>query len=280
MVYSKGPHPHIRVPGSVGSFYAGLAACLFPAVIFRLVQHGAGQIFLLASVFLASWLVCFIESTPVFKKAGKPLLSACDVFMSALFFLWLPPLVSPAASFAVFALTLFFLKTVSGGWAHQPLHPVPAAYLFLCVLFQGAGTAVFPEASASFPALSWIAWILPALAGVFLLFRGAVPMETTAVFFGVSLSLSGLAGMDFSAFRIEIAVLAAFFVISDTTVLPLTRSGRACFAFIAAAVMLLLELSGMSAAAAASAAVLLSNALTPWLDSAFHRPQTARSRYA
>ncbi len=265
MAYAQNSAPHISAPGSTAGIYWKTTAALLPAYLFLIFLFPIKVLSLLvvtiAAAFFSEWLASLLFRKPLSFYNGNSVLMAC------LLVLLLPP-DSPWALAALGSFfSIFVAKEILGGIGAYPFHPALMGKLFLALGFGNAVTGL--PLMAQHP-------VLPALiaaGGIFLVVQKLIFFEMPVIYFSVfSFLIYGPQFQDWIQPASAGTLFAAFFILQDTTPLPLTRLARRLFALAAAA---LGAASPGISGQGTYAAILILSALTPWLD-VWLKPRGAR----
>lgn len=270
MAYATGLHPHIRSGFSSRFFPFAAAAGLLPAVIFRCVQYGAGQLIALAAFAGLAWLSASLGA----RLSGSTIkkIPSGDFLTAVLFLLFIPPPASIPAACIAFFTALFLGRAVFGSQSACPVHPAAAGYVILFLLFPAQASYSGLEEFQAFPQWAWAEWALIALAGSILILQRGFAAVNVFVFLGALAASSFIPGFEFPAPHIQAAVLTGFFLVSDFSFSPMTQRGRCLYSFLAAAGTVSALRAGWGAGPAFAVPLLAANAFSPWLDAIFHRP--------
>jgi Na+-translocating ferredoxin:NAD+ oxidoreductase subunit D len=265
-VYPVSLPPHIRDTESASKMLWKTSAALLPAFIV-LSFVSKFEVFKSLGVSIAAALFAEALAAAWFRK--KNLFRDFSGFLEALVFTFLiSPNLSYGAIFAGFFFGVFAGREIFGGAGSGFFSPALLAFAFLQVSF--------PEISAASPFLSHpVVSALIFLGGLFLIWQKLIPWQVPACFLAAFLAISFLAGSAaLFVFPGEI-LFAAFFLVTDSAVMPLAKAGRILFALAAALLLIFFRALG-NEFDPLTFSLLSAGLLAPWLDR-FLKPRVLKT---
>ena len=256
--------PHVRAKSSTSSIMRNVVLALAPVALY--VSFRAGILGLVA-LFVA--IVSCVYFELAYRRLTKKTVSIHDysaVITGILLALSLPAGISMwLVIFGAF-FAIVVVKQLFGGLGQNFLNPALAARAFLMISY--------PEQMAGYVAFDWIAIILIAAGGLYLLIRRIIQWHITVMFIASnSLLLFVFGGNDLFMVLLQREVfvgavmLGAFFMATDYVTSPMSRWGQVIFGIGCGAITAILKIVSDSPEGV-TYAILLMNFLVPLIDKA------------
>ncbi|GEM_PF-957029 len=268
-----GPNPHIHAGQSITKIIWGTITALIPIVSGSLFFFGWNTLRIYFVSIISGLAFEFLFQLLTAQKTR--IHDGSTVLMCLLFSFLMPPAIPSVLILIGIFITIVLTKEFFGGLGRYLFHPVLVGYACLLVLFPNQFMA------ARYPAshMNWIYFFknetgllgtgsifLILVTGLFLTIKRMIRWEN--VFFYLAFCTVGLYLTDFSfkfLFSDGFLLLTAFFLITDSTTSPITRTGRITSSTFAAFLTVALS-SWMNLHQAVVSSVLISNSLVPLMD--------------
>ena len=265
--------PHLRAPHSTAKIFWGSLGAISPILIASVVFFGWNALRII-SIALASALVFEFLFRSLFKKKIE-IGGVHSIWIGALLAFLLPPTAPSWIVILGVFIAVVIGKEIFGGLGQNLFHPTLVAYATLLTLFPSEMTSdvqtVFPTTSQFF--LGGPSEILGGANLSAIVVSGGIlmsqkwiswrePLIYLAVVFGSTLLMDGDLGQDIFTGSI---FLCAFFFVTDSVTIPVTKQGRALFSIEAGLLTAMFHL-WMNPQKAMASSILLMNALVPLID--------------
>lgn len=254
--------PHIRDTESVSKMMWKKSAALLPAFI-ALSYVSKFETFKSLGVSIAAALLAEALAAAWLRK--KIFFRDLSGVAEALLFAFLiSPSLSYGTIFAGFFFGIFAGREIFGGAGSGFFSPALLAFAFL--------QTAFPEVSGASPLLSLpVVSALIFLGGIFLIWQRLIPWQVPVCFLGALLPFSFLAGPSALSVVSGELLFAAFFLMTDSTMMPLAKAGRVLFALTAALLLVFFKTIGTEFNPVVFS-LLTAGLFVPWFDRLF-KPQ-------
>ena len=245
--YVKTAPPHIRANDTLSSAGRDTLLALFPAVV--TAAFFSPRILASFAIGILCALSAEILAARLYSLKAR-LYDLHSLSLALLLALLLPQDISLLSAGILQFNAVFFGKMIFGGRGGFPFHPV--------LLGLAASALCFPS-SVEIPLIleknNW-GFLSLAAGGLYLIFRKRIFWEMPALFF-----LTSLLFRSTQNFQSALLVAAAFYLIPDPEIAPLTCKGRRLLALLAGFAICLAGSSTLQIAI-----LLLMGALSPWMD--------------
>ncbi len=255
--FSVFPSPHLRAPGSIYKMIWGSFLALLPILVSNIIFFGWNtlRIFIIAtsSALIFEYLFQVILRRKIQIRNGHTL------FLSALLAFLMPPTISSEVVVIGSFVTVIIGKEIFGGLGQNLFHPT----LVGCA----ALLALFPTEMTEYIQMPFLTTILAiVVSGTILFFNKWIAWQSSLLYLTALIGSVFLLGENpMETIWNPYVFICAFFFITDSGTIPITKQGRALFAVGTGILTAILYLwAGPLKAIIAS--VLFMNALVPLID--------------